>query len=108
MVFEAAWADASVQQAAEMARLGGRLVLVGIPGDDTLCLKHSVARRKGLSIMMSRRMKHTYPRAIRLAAKGAVDLDALVSHRFPLAEAPRAFDLNLAYPEGLHKVIVEV
>lgn len=108
VVFEAAWADESIAQAAEMARLGGRLVLVGIPGNDTLTLKHSVARRKGLTILMSRRMKHTYPRAIRLATEGGVDLDALVSHRFELAETPRAFQLNLAYPEGLHKVIVEV
>jgi L-iditol 2-dehydrogenase len=53
-------------------------------------------------------MKHTYPRAIRLAAEGAVDLGALVSHRFALAETPRAFALNRSYPEGLHKVVVEV
>ena len=64
VAIEAAWADHSVQQAAHMARYGGRLVLVGIPPDDKLQVQHSVARRKGLTIMMSRRMKHTYPRAI--------------------------------------------
>jgi L-iditol 2-dehydrogenase len=37
---EAAWADHSVQQTAEMARMGGRLVLVGIPGPDKLEMKH--------------------------------------------------------------------
>ena len=62
------------QQACEMARLGGRVVLVGIPSDDRLTLKHSTARRKGLTILMSRRMKHTYPRAIRLVERGRVDL----------------------------------
>jgi L-iditol 2-dehydrogenase len=50
--------------------LGGRLVLVGIPGDDRLALKHSTARRKGLTIRLSRRMQHAYPRAIRLAERG--------------------------------------
>ena len=35
VAIEAAWADHSVQQAADMARYGGRLVLVGIPPDDT-------------------------------------------------------------------------
>ena len=84
VAIEAAWADHSVQQAAAMARYGGRLVLVGIPPDDNLQLQHSVARRKGLTIMMSRRMKHTYPRAIALATSGKVKLEELVSHRFDL------------------------
>ncbi|MEZ4607593.1 MAG: hypothetical protein R2865_12555 [Deinococcales bacterium] len=47
MVIEAAWADKSVQQAADMAAMGARVVLVGIPEDDNLSLKHSTARRKG-------------------------------------------------------------
>ena len=47
VVFEAAWADESVQLAADMTRVGGRLVLVGIPGDDRLAMHHSNARRKG-------------------------------------------------------------
>jgi L-iditol 2-dehydrogenase len=110
VVFEAAWADHSIAQAAEMARLGGRLVLVGIPSDDELKMRHSAARRKGLTIMMARRMKHTYPRAIRLAASHAdhIDLNALVSHRFPLREANRAFALNAAYEDNVHKVIIDV
>jgi len=33
-----------------MARMGGRLVLLDIPGDDHLALKHPPARRKGLTI----------------------------------------------------------
>ena len=108
VAIEAAWADHSVQQAADMARYGGRLVLVGIPPDDKLRLQHSVARRKGLTIMMSRRMKHTYPRAIALAAAGKVRLEELVSHRYPLAHAASAYADNAAYVDGAHKVILRV
>src|SRR5690606_5761934 len=108
VVFEAAWADQSVAQAAVMARLGGRVVLVGIPSDDARSMKHSTARGKGLTMMMARRMKHVYPRAIRLAAEMGLDLDDLVSHRFPLAEAPQAFAMNMAYTPGVQKVVIEV
>ena len=108
LAIEAAWADHSLQQAADMARYGGRLVLVGIPPDDELRLKHSVARRKGLTIVMSRRMKHTYPRAIELAASGAVKLDELVSHRFDLAETAGAYASNAAYEDGVNKVILRL
>ena len=86
---------------------GGRLVLVGIPGDDRLYLSHGTARRKGLTIRMARRMKHTYPRAIALAASGQVDLDDLVSHRFGLDRTPEAYAMNMRYPDGLLKIVVD-
>lgn len=105
---EAAWADRSIHECAAMARLGGRLVLVGIPGDDNFQLTHSTARRKGLTIRMARRMKHVYPRAIKLAASGAVNLDCVISHRFPLEKAPVAFAMNEAYEDNVVKVIIDV
>lgn len=104
---EAAWADHSVQQAADMTRPGGRVVLVGIPSDDRLAMKHSTARRKGLTIKLCRRMKHTYPRAIRLVERGRVDFRGLVSHRFPLRRADEAFVLNAAYRDQVVKIIIE-
>ncbi len=108
VAIEAAWADHSVQQAADMARYGGRLLLVGIPPDDQLRLQHAVARRKGLTIIMSRRMKHTYPRAIALATSGKVNLDELVSHRYDLAQTAQAYASNFAYDAGINKVILRV
>jgi L-iditol 2-dehydrogenase len=108
VVFEAAWGGETIQQAAQMARLGGRVVLVGIPSDDELHMKHSVARRKGLTIVLSRRMKHTYPRAIRLATSGVLDLEDLISHRFPLNQADKAFELNARYGDNVQKIIIDV
>ncbi len=108
VAIEAAWCDDSVNQAAEMLVHGGRLVVAGIPEDDQLRLQHSTARRKGLTIVMVRRMKHTYPRAIRLVARGAVDLKPLVSHRVPLEGVAEAFALNAEYRDGVVKAIVEM
>lgn len=107
IAIEAAWADHSVQQAVDMLRMGGRLVQVGIPGNDRLELKHSVARRKGLTIRLCRRMKHTYPRAIRLATKGCVDLRTMITHRFPLEKTAEAFALNSAYKDGVIKIVID-
>jgi L-iditol 2-dehydrogenase len=106
VVIEAAWGDESVSTAAEMARLGGRLVLVGIPSDDQLRMKHSTARRKGLTIRLSRRMKHVYPRAIDLVRRKKVDFKSLISHRFNLADAPEAFRLNTAYRDEVVKTMI--
>lgn len=108
VAIEAAWADHSVQQSAEMARLGGRVVLVGIPGPDKFEMKHSTARRKGLTIRMSRRMKHVYPRAIHLAETGMVDLSAIVTHRFPLEQTPEAYAMNVEYGDQVVKAVIEI
>lgn len=108
VVFEAAWAGEAVDQAMKMGDLGARIVLVGIPAEDTSSFTHSVARRKGLSIMMCRRMKHTYPRAIDLASHGDVKLKKLITHRFSLDETGDAFALNLAYADGVIKAMIDL
>ncbi|MGD0387798.1 MAG: alcohol dehydrogenase catalytic domain-containing protein [Tepidisphaeraceae bacterium] len=108
IAIEAAWADQSIQQAADMARNGGRLLLVGIPGDDRLTLRHSVARRRGLSIYLVRRMKHVYPRAIDLHRRGRIDMASLISHRFPLEKAAEAFALNARYAPKVVKIIIDI
>jgi L-iditol 2-dehydrogenase len=107
VVIEAAWAKDSVQQAFEIVRPGGTVVLVGIPFEDSVSFAHSTARRKGLTILMSRRMKDVYPRAIALAEAGIVELDALVTHRFPLHETPNAFELNSKYEQNVVKIVIE-
>ena len=107
VAIEAAWGGAAIQQGADAVRMGGRLVLVGIPGDDVLSMKHSVARRKGLTIRLSRRMKHTYPRAIALVQQGKANLKDLVSHRFQLTETPAAFALNTGYRDSVVKIIIK-
>lgn len=107
IAFEAAWGEETNNQAAESVCNGGRIVLTGIPEDDKLLIRHSTARRKGLTILMCRRMKHTYPRAINLTRNKKVNLIKLVTHKFPLNDILKAFKLNLAYTDGVVKVIIE-
>lgn len=91
VAFEVAGDQGAVDTAVESAKPGAAVVICGIPADDRTTFRASTARRKGLTIKIVRRMKHTYPRAIKLAAAGLVDLEALITHRFPLAESAAAF-----------------
>ncbi len=106
VAFEVAGNDAAVQTALELALPGARIILTGIPGAaDRISFSASLARRKGLTLVMVRRMNEVYPRAIRLVERGVIDLAALVTHRFPLARADEAFAVASART-GL-KVVVE-
>ena len=108
VAFESGWAEDLVQESAETARPGGRVILVGIPADDRCSLKHSTARRKGLTFLFSRRMKHTYPWSIELVEKARVDVHSLISHRFPLEKAPEAFAINADYTQNVVKVMIHL
>jgi L-iditol 2-dehydrogenase len=91
VAFEAAGEQDAVDVAIQTAIPGGKVILAGIPADDQTIFQASVARRKGLTIKLVRRMKHTYPRAIALVERGLVDVRSLVTHHFPLAQASQAF-----------------
>jgi L-iditol 2-dehydrogenase len=104
VAIELAGENAAVDAAIDAVRPGARVVLAGIPAEERTSFKAASARRKGLTLVLCRRMKHTYPRAIRLVADGAVDVRSAVTHRFPLERGAEAF-ATAARREGL-KVLV--
>jgi L-iditol 2-dehydrogenase len=104
VAFEVAGENEAVETAVETAALGGRVVLVGIPSEDRTSFRATTARRKGLTIKLSRRMKLTYPRAIELVEKGLVEVKSIVTHEFMLEEYDAAFKIALKR-EGLKVVI---
>ncbi len=105
VAFEASNSNDAAEAAIAAARSGARVVLVGIPSGDRTTFSASTARRKGLTILMTRRMKFTYERALALVTQARVDVRSLVTHRFPLADYDAAFGVALRR-EGL-KVIIE-
>jgi L-iditol 2-dehydrogenase len=106
VVFECDGGEAAVEAAIRIAAPAGRVVLVGIPADDRTSFTASTARRKGLTLVVSRRM--TAPdldRAIDLAATGRIDLSSLITDCYGIEDAPQAF-AALAARRGL-KVVVQ-
>jgi len=104
VVFEVAGSPEAVDAALRLAKPGARVVLVGIPAEDRTSFSASIARRKGLTLVLARRMGEVYPRAIALAAQGLVDLAAVVSDVFGLGEVDTA--LSAAAARKGRKVVV--
>jgi Zinc-binding dehydrogenase len=78
VTFEAAGALEAPQQGVDVLRPGGTLVIVGICPDDGIPLTATAPRRKGVTIKLSRRMKHVYPRTIALVEHGLIDLEQII------------------------------
>lgn len=105
VVIELAGADPGIATAVECARPGARVALGGIPDTDTSSFPAAGARRKGLTFVMVRRMHDVYPRAIDLATSG-IDLDGLVTGRYPLTDAQAGFES--AASRGGDKTVIVV
>jgi L-iditol 2-dehydrogenase len=90
VVVEVAGSDDALTTAVACAKPGARLALAGIPSTPRSSFPAADSRRKGLTFVLVRRMHETYPRAIELAEHG-IDLDVLVTARWPLEDAAEAF-----------------
>jgi L-iditol 2-dehydrogenase len=106
LVMEATNSPYGFRDAVTAARIGGRVVLVGIPDGDVYQLNAADARRRGLKIKFARRMGEVYPRAIKLVAEGKVDVVSMVSHRVGLDETPAVFQALADNAPGYVKVLI--
>jgi L-iditol 2-dehydrogenase len=107
-VFECAGQQETLDQAVELLKPGGTLLIVGIPEADRVNFNIHALRRKEIRLENVRRQNHCTATAIRLASTGAVNVDRLVTHHFPLAEAQRAFDMVADYRDGVVKAMIDV
>ena len=106
IAFDVSGEAAAVETAVQVTGPGATVVLVGIPSDDRTTFGASTARRKGLTLKLSRRSTPAaFQRAVELADGRSLGLERLVTLRVPLREATTGFD-SLVARDGL-KVIVE-
>ncbi|MGC5023175.1 NAD(P)-dependent alcohol dehydrogenase [Tsukamurella sp. DT100] len=100
---DASGAPPAIRAGIPAVRPGGRIVLVGMGADD-LELPVSLIQSRELVLTGVFRYANTWPTAIALAAEGRVDLDGMVTGRFPLERAEDA--LNADREPGSIKAVV--
>jgi L-iditol 2-dehydrogenase len=88
---DASGAPAAVADGIRAVRPAGRIVLVG-SGAESMELPTQVIQNRELVLTGVFRYANTWPTAIALVESGRVDLDAMVTARFPLEETAEALD----------------
>jgi L-iditol 2-dehydrogenase len=106
VAIEVAGVVETAEQAAEVCKPGGTVVIVGICGEDRMDFRAGITRRRGLTIKVARRMKHVYHRTIALARRHMVDIDTLVTHTLPLEQGAEAFRILADYQDDVGKVVL--
>jgi L-iditol 2-dehydrogenase len=85
-------------------RTNGRAAMVGMP-KESVELPLSKLNVRELTIGLVNRYSHTWPTAIELVASGRVDVDAIITHHFGLADTEEAITLAAHVPDSLKAVI---
>lgn len=106
VVFEAVGIEKTAQLALELARLGGKVIVLGVFEHDVLVnMMHVV--KKELTVMGSWRCLDAFEPTIKLLATGRIPFDGLITHRYPFSEAIKAFEDASTYSDNRIKTVIE-
>lgn len=107
VVYECAGQQETLDEAVELLRPGGTLVVVGIPRLERVSFSVDKIRRKEITIVNIRRQRNCTQSAIDLIASGRAKVDFMITHRFNLEQTQDAFDMVAEYRDGVVKALIE-
>jgi len=108
VVFECCGDQAALDQAIELLKPGGELLIVGIPGKNRISFDIHKLRRKEISIQNVRRQNNSIQTAIDSIQNNQIDVDFMATHFFNLENAQEAYELVEGYRDGVIKAMIQI
>ncbi len=106
-VFECCGDQEALDQAVELLKPGGNLLIVGIPERDRILFDAHRLRRKEISIQNVRRQNDCIPLALDMIERLGTALDFMATHTLSLEKSQEAFDIVENYRDGVIKAIIQ-
>jgi len=107
VVFECCGQQEAMDQAVELLKPGGKLMIIGIPEFENWSLPVDKSRHKELCIQHVRRQNEAVQPALDMMANGEISVSAMVTHRFDFKDTKQAFDLVAEYKDGVMKAMID-
>jgi len=107
VVFECCGQQQALDQAVDIVKPGGKIMVVGIPEFDRWSLNVEDTRRREISLHFVRRQVDCVEVALELMESGKINIGNMITHRFPFDKAKEAFDLVAAYGDGVMKAMID-
>ncbi len=105
VVIDASGRAPVIQELPLLARNGGRIVYYGVADEtDRVTISPFEIFRRELTILGSFTEVDSFPDALRAFRSGAIRMDGVITHRFGVAEYPRA--LAAMREPGTHKIVI--
>lgn len=107
IVFECCGQQEALDQAIEILKPGGKLIVVGIPEFDNWLVNGEKTRRKEISLQFIRRQVDCVEPSLSMIEKGTINIENMITHRFPFSKTKEAFDLVAGYSDGVMKAMID-
>jgi L-iditol 2-dehydrogenase len=107
IVFECCGQQEALDQAVEILKPGGKLVVIGIPEFERWSMNVETTRRREISLQFIRRQVDCVEPALEMMKNGVINIDNMVTHRFPFLQSKKAFDLVSTYSDGVMKAMID-
>lgn len=106
VVFECCGQQDALDQAIDMLKPGGKLMLIGIPEVDRISFVIDKMRRKEICLQNVRRQEGCVQEALDLIEQKRINVDPMATHNFSFDQTKEAFDLVTAYGDGVVKAMI--
>lgn len=108
VVVDCATRGRSLEDAVRAVRLGGRLVVTGIPSEARTALDFHQLRRKEAPLFHVRRSNHESETALELLRERRAQIAPILTHTAPLERVQETFEKLASYQDGMAKVVVHL
>ena len=106
VAIECTGVESSINAAIWAVKFGGKVFVIGV-GRNQINMEFMRASVREVDLQFQYRYSNTWPRAIRLVENGVIDMSKLVTHRFQLEDALKAFDTAADPKTGAIKVQIQ-
>jgi len=107
VVFECCGKQEAFDNAIDLLKPGGKLMIIGIPEFDYWQLSADKGRRKEITFTNVRRQNHALEPTLDMMKNKAFDARQMVTHRYRFDQTKEAFDLVDKYADGVMKAMIE-
>jgi len=109
IVFECCGEQDAMDQAIELLKPGGKLILIGIPATtERVSFKIDLLRRKEITIQNIRRQNECCQEAIDMINSGKINVNFMATHYFSLDQIQEAMELVENYKDGVIKAMINM
>jgi L-iditol 2-dehydrogenase len=107
VVFECCGQQEAIDQAVELLKPGGKLMIIGIPEFSRWSFSVDKLRHKEITIQNVRRQVNCVEPALEMMENGSVNIGLMPTHRFSFRDTRKAFDLVTGYEDGVMKAMID-
>jgi L-iditol 2-dehydrogenase len=108
VVFECCGQQEAADQAVQLLKPGGTLMIIGIPEFERWIFGSDDMRRKEISIRNIRRQNESVNDTIQMIASGIIQPDRMQTHNYTLDETAEAFEMVAGYRDGVIKAMIHL